>query len=55
MTIYSLYNIQYEYDFIKKIMKNKEALGSFKALLFTIHDHSLATNFPKNIGNIFKI
>ena len=36
-------------------MKNKEALGSFRALLFTIYDHSSATNFPKNIGNIFKI
>ena len=55
MTIYALYNhdnIQYEYDFIKKKKKkkkkkkNKEALGSFRALLFTIYDNSLATNFP---------
>ena len=38
-------------------MKNKEAKGSFRALLFTIHvyDHSSAKNFPKNIGNVFKI
>ena len=57
MTIkfYALFNKQYEYDFIlkNKRMKNKEAKGSIRALLFTIY--SLATNFPKNIGNIFKI
>ena len=34
-------------------MKNKEAKGTIRALLFTIY--SSATNFPKNIGNIFKI
>ena len=40
--------------FKKKIrMKNKEAKGSIRALLFT--RYSSATNFPKNIGNIFKI
>ena len=27
-------------------MKNKEAKVSFKELLFTIYDHSSATNFP---------
>ena len=38
-------------------MKNKETKGGLRALLFTkcIYDHSLATDFPKNIGNIFKI
>ena len=33
----------------------KEAKGSFRTLQFTINDHSSATDFPKNIGNIFKI
>ena len=52
MTIkfYALFNKQYEYDFI---LKNKEAKGRIGALVFTIY--SSATNFPKNIGNIFKI
>ena len=54
MTIYALHNIQYEYDFILKI-ENEEYRGSFRALLFAIYDHSSATNFPKNIGNVLKI
>ena len=34
-------------------MKNKEAKGSIRALLFTIY--SSATNFPKNIGELIGI
>ena len=37
------------------IKKNEEKIGSFRALLFAINENSSATNFPKNIGNIFKI
>ena len=34
-------------------MKYKEAKGSFRALKFTVYDHSSATYFTKNIGNIY--